>query len=231
MMESGKTNVGDIERVVSAAAGGTLVTWGLRRRSLGGIAVAAVGAELVWRGISGHCMVYEWLGRNTGPVRVRSAVTIGKPADELYRLWRQPGTLSRIMGQFADVEALDERRMHWRTPEIMGHALEWDAEITEERPGELLCWRSTEDAPLKNEGEVRFGEAPQARGTEVRLAMRFDPPGGALGRAALKAMGPTPRLLASHALRRFKSLAETGEIATLYHNPPGRADGTGAART
>jgi len=139
--------------------------------------------------------------------------------------------LQGFMGQFADVEALDERRMHWRTPEVMGQALEWDAEITEEQPGELLCWRSTEDAPLKNEGEVRFGEAPQARGTEVRLVMRFDPPGSALGRAAIKAMGPTPRLLASHALRRFKSLAETGEIATLHHNPSGRADGTGAAGT
>lgn len=224
MNNPGKTNVGDIERVVSAAAGGTLVTWGLRRRTLGGIAVAAVGAELIRRGISGHCMVYEWLGRDTGPVRVRSAVTIGKPADELYRLWRQPDTLSRIMGQFAEVEALGEKRMHWRTPEVMGQALEWDAEITEEQPGELLCWRSTGDAPLKNEGEVRFGETPQARGTEVRLAMRFDPPGGTLGRAAIKALGPTPRLLASHALRRFKSLAETGEIATLYHNPSARAD-------
>lgn len=230
MTGSSKTiNVGDIERVVSAVAGGVLVTWGLRRRSLGGLALIAAGAELVYRGVSGHCQVNQWLGRNTaetGPVEVASSVMIDKPADELYRLWREPDTLSRIMGQFAEVESLGENRTHWRTPEVMGNALEWDADITEQRAGELLCWRSSGDALLPNDGEVHFHEALPGSGTEVRLMMRFHPPGGALGRAALKALGPTPRSLAGHALRRFKSLAETGDVAKSGHNPPARTNGT-----
>lgn len=232
MTGSSKTiNVGDIERVVSAVAGGVLVTWGLRRRSLGGLALVAAGAELVYRGVSGHCQVNEWLGRNTaqdGPVEVTSSVTINKPADALYRLWREPDTLSRIMGQFADVESFGENRMHWRTPEVMGKSLEWDADITEQRAGELLCWRSSGDAPLPNDGEVHFHEALPGNGTEVRLTMRFHPPGGALGRAAIKALGPTPRSLACKALDRFKSLAETGEIMTPGHNPPVRTNGAAA---
>ena len=84
MTESGKTmNVGDIERVVSGLAGGALVVWGLRRRSLGGLIVAAAGGEMIRRGVSGHCAVYEWLGRNTaqsGPIEIESAVTIDQPA-------------------------------------------------------------------------------------------------------------------------------------------------------
>lgn len=228
MTESGKTkNVGDVERVVSALAGGALVSWGLRRRSLGGLIVAAAGADLLYRGFSGHCAVYQWLGKNTaesGPLEIESTVTIGKPADELYRLWREPDTLSRVMGDFAEVEATGDKRWHWNAHGPADKDVEWESEITEERAGELLRWRSGDDAPLRNDGEIRFDAAPQALGTEVRLVMRFDPPGGALGRAAIKMLGPTPTMLASHALRRFKSLAETGEIPTLRHNPSGRAD-------
>jgi hypothetical protein len=33
-----------------------------------------------------------------------------------------------------------------------------------------------------------------------------------------------PRTIATQALRRFKSLVETGEIPTLEHNPSARTD-------
>lgn len=214
MTGSGKTmNVGDIERVVSALAGGALVTWGLRRRSLGGLALAAAGVELVRRGISGHCAAYEWLGRNaaqSGPIEIESAVTIDRPAMELYRAWCSPGTLSRVMGDFVDVRSIGERRWHWNAHGPADKGLEWDSEITGEHQGESLRWRSVGDAAIPNDGEVRFHEAPQGLGTEVHLAMRFDPPAGALGRAAIKMLGPTPQRLASRALLRFKNLVETG---------------------
>lgn len=222
MTESGKTmNVGDIERVVSGLAGGALVMWGLRRRSLGGLALAAAGAELVRRGVTGHCMLYEWLGRDaaqTGPIEIESAVTIDRPAMDLYRAWCNPDTLSRVMGDFADVRSIGDRRWHWKARGPAGKDVEWESEISEQREGELLRWRSAGDATIPNDGEVRFHEAPQGLGTEVRLAMRFDPPGGALGRAAIKMLGPAPQRLAGRALQRFKRLTETGEIPV----PPGK---------
>jgi len=222
MTESGKTmNVGDVERVVSGLAGGALVMWGLRRRSLGGLVLAAAGAELVRRGISGHCAVYEWLGRNaaqTGPIEIESAVTIDKPAAELYRAWCNPDMLSRVMGDFADVRSTGERHWRWNAHGPAETGLEWESEITEAREGESLRWRSIGDAVIPNDGEVRFHEAPQGLGTEVRLAMRFDPPGGALGRGAIKMLGPTPQRLASRALLRFKNLVETGSVPVPQGN-------------
>jgi len=227
MTESGKTmNVGDIERVVSGLAGGALVMWGLRRRSLGGLALAAAGAELVRRGISGHCAVYEWLGRSaapTGPIEIESAVTIDQPAAELYRAWCNPDMLSRVMGDFADVRSTGERHWHWNAHGPADKGVEWESEITEEREGELLRWRSVGDAAIPNDGEVRFHEAPQGLGTEVRLAMRFDPPGGAFGRAAIKMLGPTPQRLASRALLRFKNLAEAGSVPVPQGNGAAQA--------
>src|SRR4051794_40041435 len=79
-------NVGDTERVVSAAAGGLLVLLGLARRSLGGGAAALAGSGLLYRGLTGHCHLYGALGVNTapgqstGPVEVRRAITVDPPA-------------------------------------------------------------------------------------------------------------------------------------------------------
>ena len=224
-MESGKTrNVGDIERVVSALAGGALVTWGLRRRSLGGLIVAAAGGEMIHRGISGHCAMYAWLGKDmadAGPLEIESAVIIDKPAVELYRAWCDPDMLSRVMGDFAEVRAIGKKRWHWNAHGPADKGVEWESEITEEREGELLRWRSAGDAAIPNDGEVHFHEAPQGLGTEVRLTMRFEPPGGALGRAAVKMLGPTPQRLASRALLRFRNLVETGGAPAPQFNGNG----------
>jgi uncharacterized membrane protein len=61
-------------------------------------------------------------------------------------------------------------------------------------------------------------------GTQVTLHFTFDPPGGTLGNKMAKRLNIVPSMLAEKALRRFKSLAETGEIPTLKHNPAARAD-------
>src|SRR6185503_9676861 len=51
-------NVGDSERVVSVAAGAGLALLGLARGRLSGLALAAMGGALVWRGYKGHCYTY-----------------------------------------------------------------------------------------------------------------------------------------------------------------------------
>lgn len=58
-------NIGEIERVVSSILGGTMLLGGLAKRSLPGFVIAATGAALLYRGATGHCMVYESLGLDT----------------------------------------------------------------------------------------------------------------------------------------------------------------------
>jgi hypothetical protein len=58
-------NVGPYERLASLTAGGALAMFGLRRGSLGGLALAALGGALVHRGVTGHCMAYAALGMNS----------------------------------------------------------------------------------------------------------------------------------------------------------------------
>jgi uncharacterized membrane protein len=65
MQRSQDQNVGTAERWASAIGGGALTLYGLGRRSISGGILAAFGASLLYRGIGGHCPLYEALGIKT----------------------------------------------------------------------------------------------------------------------------------------------------------------------
>ena len=58
-------NVGDMERVMSVLSGAALAAYGLDRRDMPGSFLAIVGAELIRRGATGHCLVYDALNVST----------------------------------------------------------------------------------------------------------------------------------------------------------------------
>ncbi|MBV9999268.1 MAG: SRPBCC family protein [Verrucomicrobia bacterium] len=163
-------------------------------------------------------------GGGAEATRIEASLTIEKPAEELYRRWSEPETLSKVMGHFAEIQASGDGRAHWQVRGPFGRALEWDMRTVEERPGEVLRWQALPGSHLPVEGSVRFRPAAADRGTVATLCFQFDPPGGVLGDTALKGLGGAPRLIASKALRRFKNLVETGEIPTTERQPAGRAD-------
>lgn len=209
------------QRRVTLVLGGVLVTLGLRRVSFGGLALTLAGGALLYRELA---MRPGQAGAEAHMAEVTRSMTIGKSADELYRSWRKGGHLSRVMGHFAEITEKDKDRAHWTVRVPGGRSLSWDTQVLENRPGEVVSWQSLPGTELPNRGEVRFRPAPGDRGTEVTLRLHFQPPGGTLGAAAAKALnGLGPSLLVGDALRRFKSLAETGEIPTLDRNPSGRA--------
>ena len=59
---AGDVNVGRAERLLSTAVGAMLAVGGLRRGGARGILSAGLGAALLHRGVTGHCMVYDALG-------------------------------------------------------------------------------------------------------------------------------------------------------------------------
>lgn len=231
-------SVGRGERLAATAFGGTLFVAGLRRRSLVGGAMALGGGWLVARGLSGTNRPLRTLGSvateerdgptlggSGGPMTVDRTITVGVPADELTAYWRDPEQLTRIMGPVAEVTGAGEDRHRWEVEPPRGPTLTWETKIVDDRPGELLRWESLEGATIPTEGEVRFRPAPGDRGTHVTLQLRFDPPGGKLGSAVVQRLGIVPETIAETALRRFKSLAETGEIPTIEANPSARGSG------
>jgi uncharacterized membrane protein len=144
---------------------------------------------------------------------VGRAVTINKPAADLYAYFRDFAKLGTFMENVERVDVLDDTRSHWVVKAPGGKTVEWDARITEERDGALIAWTSEEGADIANSGRIEFRDAG-SRGTVVVATIAYDPPGGTVGKLIAKLFQREPAIQARRDLRRFKQLMETGEIAT-----------------
>jgi len=146
-------------------------------------------------------------------VKLKKSITVDRSPEELYRYWHDFTNLPRFMDLLSDVEVLDEKRSRWTIAAPIGLHLSWEAEITVDRENEMIGWQSLEGSTIETKGYVRFEHAPNGRGTVVRVAMQYDPPAGKAGAAFATLLGKRPGAHIEEALRRFKQLMETGEIA------------------
>lgn len=151
-----------------------------------------------------------------------NTVTVGRPRQELYEEWRDFPRFPRFMENVEKVEKLDDKRSKWTIKAPAGSSVELVTRITEDQPGQAIAWKSEPESGIKTEGRVEFLEAPPGRGTYVRLTMRYDPPGGIAGKGIAKLLQREPKIQSRRDLHRFKSLMETGEVATNA-SPSGRS--------
>jgi uncharacterized membrane protein len=180
---------------------------------------------------SEHGMLSDWTGAAGDGVAQRRvhvvrSIPVNKPVDEVYQFWRNFENFPRFMYHLEEVRTEGDRRSHWKAKAPLGRTVEWDAEITEDRAGERICWRSLPGADVTNSGNVTFRKAPGDRGTYVTIELGYDPPGGVVGATIAKLFGREPAQQVDHDLRRFKAVLETGEVI----QSDATAKGWGAAR-
>lgn len=157
-------------------------------------------------------------------VHVSKKITIKTNPEEVYRFWRHLENLPRFMEHVEDVRVTDAAHSHW-VVKAPGGRVEWDAEITEDVPGETLAWRSVNGAEVENRGIVRFRPAPADRGTEVQVDVYYDAPGGEAGAAIARMFGEEPLQQIRDDLRRFKQVMETGEVVRSEGSLEGAGQG------
>ncbi len=194
---------------------------GGRRRRRVGRALAAVAGLTALDLVAAVLASRAPAGRRT--LRASATVTINRPADEVYRFWRDLENLPRFMYHLESVRADGDGRSHWTARAPGGRRIEWDAEIVDDNLSEVISWRSVKGARVPNAGRVRFARAAGGRGTEVRVDLVYAPPGGALGRAVAKLLGEEPGQQIRDDLRRFKQVIETGEVVRSDGSPEGLA--------
>lgn len=233
------TNLADWERLVSVLVGAGLVVAAVRqRRTL--TPSGLTGLSLIARGVSGYCPVSERVGLSsrsddtrqalggTGGVKLTESITIARPREELFALWRSLRDLPKFMQGLERVDYVAPGVTHWVFSGPGGSTLEWDAEIINEVEGSLIAWRSLPGADLVSAGSVQFKDAPGGR-TAVTVTMQYAPPGGRLGAAASWVMGWAPASVLREDLRRLKRWLEAGEIPTTDGQPSGRRSRTFSA--
>jgi uncharacterized membrane protein len=169
-------------------------------------------------------------------MKVKKTVTVMKSPEELYTFWHDFENLPRFMRHLESVQVTGDGRSHWKAKAPAGQTVEWDAEVTEDRPNELIAWRSLEGADVDNSGSVRFMPATGGRGTVVQVELQYDAPGGPLGVLIAKLSGEEPEHQLYDDLRGFKQVMELGEVVlseatlqgTQLFQRPGRAPEVGA---
>jgi uncharacterized membrane protein len=161
-----------------------------------------------------------------GAIQIKKSILINRPVEEIYRFWRDFDNLPRVMEHLESVEVTDDKRSRWTAKGPGGKRIRWEAEITEDRPNELIAWRSIEGAAVENSGSVRFEAAPGERGTVVRVELDYQPPAGSVGATIARIMGREPQLQIQEDLRRLKQIMEAGEVVTTKGQPAGRSRST-----
>jgi uncharacterized membrane protein len=216
------SSVTDAERWATLIGGGAMVLLGIRQGSLRGALTALAGGGLMYRGVTAQTGIQDALGMNQS-IKVEKTVTISnKSPEELYQFWRNFENLPHFMKHLKHVSVINNTRSHWIASAPMGGSVEWDAEIINDQENRLIAWASVEGADIDNSGFVRFQRAPQGRGTEVKVVIEYNPPGGVVGDAISKLFGEEPQQQIGDELRRFKMLMEAGEMATTEGQPSGR---------
>ena len=150
-----------------------------------------------------------------------TAITINRPVEDVYGYWRDFERLPTFMWHLRSVKDSGGGRSHWVASGPGGTTVEWDAETVEDVPNQRISWRSLEGADVANTGTVEFTAAPGGRGTEVRVEVHYNPPGGPVGAAVAKLFGEEPEQQLKDDLRRFKQVLETGEVVVSNGSPEG----------
>jgi uncharacterized membrane protein len=222
----------EVERTTAFAIAAVLLTYGLGRRSVPGLCMAATAAPFAYRGLTGR-----W-PRLFGPfgsaddarvvpsgdrgVHLREAIRLETPLAEVYAFWRRLENLPRFMHHLQEVTDLGEKRSHWVAKGPAGMRVEWDAEIINEVEHQVIGWRSLPGADVVTAGSVNFDSVRAGRSTQVSVHLQYAPPAGHAGAFFARLFGREPSQTIREDLRRLKQLLESGEIPRAAENASAR---------
>jgi uncharacterized membrane protein len=212
-------NQSALEKWAPIAGGAALALLGLSRRSKSGLAVAAIGGAVAFAG---------YKASQPRDLDASATLTLNTTPEDAYRFWRNFEIFPQFMKHLERVTVQSDRRSRWSAIGPLGTRVEWTAEVTSEREGRSLSWRSLPGSDIDMEGSVEFSPATGNRGTTVRVRMRYSAPNTPVGATFAKLLGKDPGFLMQQDMRRMKALIETGEVPTTQgqsHGPRDRATG------
>lgn len=139
--------------------------------------------------------------------RIEKTLEVNVPVRTAYNQWTQFESFPQFMEGVVRVEQRGDKALHWAA-EVAGRRKEWDAEIVEQVPDEVVSWRST--SGTLNAGSVSFTPVGPDK-CRITLIMSYEPEGG------LEAVGSALGVLSARVegdLRRFKRFVEERQVET-----------------
>jgi uncharacterized membrane protein len=208
-----------LARAVASRRGGRQTRVSVATAAVAGIAAIDTIAAIRARHTGQH-------GRGRpGPLRLEASVTVRCPPQQVYDYWRDLERLPQFMGHLRSVTVDGQGRSTWTANAPIRRQVTWQVEMTGDEPGRRISWKSLPGGDVDCSGTVHFAETPDRSGTEVRVRLHYDVPGGAVGRAVARLWGEEPTQQVHDDLRRFKAIVETGDVVRSDAMPDGPDSG------
>jgi len=137
----------------------------------------------------------------------QKSIEIDLPVSTVYNQWTQFEDFPQFMDGVQSVTQLDDTRLHW-VAEIAGTREEWDAEIVDQQPDQLIAWKAT--SGTTNDGVVSF-ESLGENSTRVTLDLDVEPEG--LKEKIGEKLGFVSKQVEGD-LKRFKEFVESRGVET-----------------
>jgi uncharacterized membrane protein len=142
-------------------------------------------------------------------IKVERSIHIARPAEDLYRVWRNFSNLPRFMPHLESVQSIDKMHSHWVARLPGGKQVEWDSEIVNDVQNGLVAWKTVGDPDIAHAGSVHFTPVADG-GTEVRIVFDYEPPFAKVIGSIASHLGLTPDAIVEGDLKRFKTYVESG---------------------
>jgi uncharacterized membrane protein len=200
-------------RLLSGVGGSLLTLYGLKRKGLSKPLLSTAGLLLTTRSvINKDTKTLLGLGTGENGFKIRKAINIDAPIDEVYQFWRNFENFKLFMDHVKEITVQDDVS-RWKVAGPAGTSVEFQSHVTADIPNELITWETLPDSAVKHTGFVRFDESHDG-GTRVSVQMEYLPPAGALGHAVAELFGVDPRQAMNENLVRLKTLLEEGKTSS-----------------
>ncbi len=199
-------------RLLSGVGGSLLTLYGLRRSGLSKPLLSTAGLIITARSVT-NMDTRNLLGvGGENLIKVRKAITIDAPIDEVYQFWRNFENFKLFMDHVKNITVQDDVS-NWQVAGPAGSTVEFQSHITRDIPNKSIAWETVPDSQIKHAGSVRF-DPNRDGGTRVSVQMEYLPPAGVVGHAVAQLFGVDPRQAMNDDLMRLKSLLETGRTSS-----------------
>jgi uncharacterized membrane protein len=199
-------------RLISGVGGSLLTLYGLRRSGISKPLLSTAGLIITARSVT-NMDTRSLLGvGGENLIKVRKAINIDAPIDEVYQFWRNFENFKLFMDHVKEI-TVDGDVSTWQVAGPAGTTVEFRSHITRDIPNESIAWESLPDSQVKQAGFVRFDPSRDG-GTRVSVQMEYLPPAGVVGHAVAQLFGVDPRQAMNDDLVQLKSLLETGKTSS-----------------
>src|SRR5437868_13826782 len=103
----------------------------------------------------------------------KQTIEVDLPVSTVYNQWTQFEEFPKFMQGVSSVRQINDKLIHWKA-RVAGKETEWDAEIYEQKPDEIIAWRSVAGEHIV--GAVSFVPLDGGK-TLVELKFTFEPDG------------------------------------------------------